>query len=143
MPVATASNFVHIYHKYNCLAHLCSIIYLSMLTPQEEQFVQYWRQNRDREKKLFRQLMIGLPAGMLLAIGVVASVVTARWYERADMIANAKINPNVLIVALLAIVVFIAIFYKKFQWDQREQLYKELLSKQNKAARHEAPPSGD
>jgi cation transporter-like permease len=103
-----------------------------MLTPHEEQFVQYWQQNRDREKKLFRQLLVGLPAGVLLAIGIVASVVTDRWYERADMVANSKMNPNVLIVALLAIVVFIAIFYKKFQWDQREQLYKELMVKKEK-----------
>lgn len=100
-----------------------------MLTPQEEKFIQYWQQNREREKKLFRQLLIGLPAGLLLAIGIVASVVTGQWYQNADMVANSQLNPNVLIIAVLAIVVFIAIFYKKFQWDQKEQLYKELLSK--------------
>ena len=103
-----------------------------MLTPREEQFIQYWQQNRDREKKLFRQLLIGLPSGMLLAIGIVASVVTGQWYRRADMVANSELNPNVLIIAVLVIVVFIAIFYKKFQWDQKEQLYKELLSKKEK-----------
>src|SRR5690349_3170802 len=108
-----------------------------MLTPQEKQFIQYWQQNRDREKKLFRQLLIGLPAGMLLAIGIVASLVTARWYERADMIANTELNPNVLIIAVLAIIVFIAIFSKKYQWDQKEQLYKELLSKQKKEEHNE------
>jgi len=103
-----------------------------MLTPQQEQFIQYWQQNRDREKRLFRQLLIGLPSGMLLAIGIVASVVTRGWYEGADMVANSELNPNVLIIAVLAIVVFVAIFYKKFQWDQKEQLYKELLSKKQK-----------
>ena len=103
-----------------------------MLTPKEKQFVEYWQQNRDREKKLFRQLLIGLPAGMLLAIGIVASLVTARWYERADMIANTELNPNVLIIAILAIIVFVAIFYKKYQWEQKEQWYKELMSKKEK-----------
>ena len=103
-----------------------------MLTPKEEEFILYWQQNRDREKKLFRQLLIGLPSGMLLAIGIVASVVTGQWYQRADMVANSELNPNVLIIAVLAIVVFVAIFYKKFQWDQKEQLYKELLSKKQK-----------
>jgi uncharacterized membrane protein YcjF (UPF0283 family) len=103
-----------------------------MLTPQEEQFIKYWQENRDREKKLFRQLLLGLPAGMLLAIGIMATLVTGQWYQRADMVANAELNPNVLIVAILAIIVFIAIFYKKYQWDQKEQLYKELLSKQKK-----------
>lgn len=103
-----------------------------MLTPQEEQFIKYWQENRDREKKLFRQLLIGLPSGMLLAIGIIASLVTRQWYQQADMVANTELNPNVLMVAILAIVVFIAIFYKKFQWDQKEQLYKELLSKKEK-----------
>ena len=108
-----------------------------MLTPQGQQFIQYWQQNREREKKIFRQLLIGLPAGMLLAIGIVASLVTARWYERADMVANTELNPNVLIVAILAIIVFVAIFYKKYQWDQKEQLYKELLSKEEKENENE------
>jgi uncharacterized membrane protein YcjF (UPF0283 family) len=138
MPAVTASNFVHIYHKYNCLADICIIIINLMLTPQEERFIEYWQQNRDREKKLFRQLLIGLPAGLLLAIGIVASVVTRQWYQQADMIANSELNPNVLIIAILAIVVFIAIFYKKFQWDQKEQLYKELLSKKRKEKKDNA-----
>jgi membrane protein implicated in regulation of membrane protease activity len=103
-----------------------------MLTPQEQQFIEYWQQNRDREKKIFRQLLIGLPVGMLLAIGIIASLVTAQWYQQADMVANSKLNPKVLLIAILAIIVFIAIFYKKFQWDQKEQLYKELLSKKEK-----------
>ena len=103
-----------------------------MLTPQEEQFIKYWQENRDREKKLFRQLLIGLPAGLLLAIGIIASLVTRQWYEQADMVANSEVNPNVLIIAILAIVVFVAIFYKKFQWDQKEQLYKELMVKKEK-----------
>lgn len=103
-----------------------------MLTPQEQRFIEYWQKNRDREKKLFRQLVIGLPAGLLLAIGIVATLVTRGWYEQADMVANSELNPNVLIIALLIIIVFIAIFYKKFQWDQKEQLYKELLNKQQR-----------
>jgi len=109
-----------------------------MLTPQEQRFVDYWQQNRDREKKLFRQLLVGLPAGLILAIGIIASVATRQWYQQADMVTNSELNPNVLIIAVLAIVVFVAIFYKKFQWDQKEQLYKELLSKQQKEKNNEA-----
>lgn len=104
-----------------------------MLTKHEERFVEYWKQNRDKEKKLFRQLLIGLPLGLLMGIGIVASVVTGGWYTRAIMVANTEMNPNVLIVAVLAIIVFIAIFYKKFKWEQNEQQYKELLHKQHKA----------
>jgi hypothetical protein len=35
----------------------------------------------------------------------------------------------VLMIALLLIVGFTAIFYQKYQWDQYEQRYRELLSK--------------
>ena len=103
-----------------------------MLTANEEQFIEYWKNNRDREKKLFRQLLFGLPIGLLLGMGIFASLITSKWYERADMVANTQLNPNVLIVAILAIAVFTGLFYKKFKWEQNEQLYKELLSKKEK-----------
>ncbi len=103
-----------------------------MLTKNEEQFIEYWKNNRDREKKLFRQLLFGLPIGLLLGVGISASLVTGKWYKQADMIANTQLNPNVLIVAILAIAVFTGLFYKKFKWDQNEQSYKELLYKKEK-----------
>jgi hypothetical protein len=103
-----------------------------MLTTHEERFIDYWKNNRDREKKLFRQLLFGLPLGLLLGVGIFTSLVTGKWYERADMVANTELNPNVLIVAILAIAVFTGVFYKKFKWDQNEQLYKELLAKKRK-----------
>lgn len=103
-----------------------------MLTKNEERFVEYWKNNRNREKKLFRQLLFGLPLGLLIGGGIIISVVTDKWYERADMIANTQMNPNVLIIAVLSIAVFTGLFYKKFKWDQNEQLYKELLTKKDK-----------
>jgi uncharacterized membrane protein YdjX (TVP38/TMEM64 family) len=75
--------------------------------------------------------LVGLPVGLLLG-GVIAFNFYSGWYDRADAMANAKFNPMVLVVALLIIAVFIAVFSKKFQWDQREQKYKELLYKKEK-----------
>ena len=103
-----------------------------MLSPDEERFIEYWATNREREKRTFRQLLYGLPLGLLLGTGIFLSVVTDTWYERADMVANTQMNPNVLIVAILAIAVFTGLFYKKFKWDQNEQTYKELLFKKKK-----------
>ncbi len=103
-----------------------------MLSKNEERFIDYWEHNREREKKLFRQLLFGLPLGMLIGGGIIISVVTDKWYERADMVANTKLNPNVLIIAVIAIAVFTGLFYKKFRWDQNEQLYRELLVKKKK-----------
>ena len=103
-----------------------------MLSQSEERFIEYWKNNRDREKKVFRQLLFGLPLGLLIGAGIFVSLITDSWYERADMLANSQMNPNVLIVAILAIAVFTGLFYKKFKWDQNEQLYKELLAKKRK-----------
>lgn len=103
-----------------------------MQTNHQERFIEYWKNNRDREKKLYRQLIFGLPLGLLISGGIIISVITDRWYERADMVANTELNPTVLIVAVVIIAVFTGFFYKKFRWDQNEQLYKELMAKKKK-----------
>jgi hypothetical protein len=102
-----------------------------MLTRQEEKFIEYWAKNREREKKLLRQFFIGLPAGLLIAGGIILSL-DLDWYERANMVANASLNPYILLLAIIGIVVFMAIFYKKYQWDMKEQRYRELLFKKEK-----------
>jgi len=92
-------------------------------------FLDYWAKNRDRQKKLLYQLGVGLPLGLVLGAVIMANFFSG-WYKRADMIANSQFNPVVLYIAVLLIAVFFAVFSKKFQWDQQEQRYKELLHKQ-------------
>ena len=108
-----------------------------MLTEKEKQFIEYWQQQRSRQKKLLYQLGVGLPFGLLLG-AVILSNFFSGWYKRAEMIANSQFNPVVLYVAVLAIAVFVAVFSKKFQWDQQEQRYKELLHKKSKEELMEA-----
>jgi hypothetical protein len=102
-----------------------------MLTPQQEGFLKYWERNRDREKKWTRQLFIGLPIGLLISGGVLLSL-DLDWYPRANMVANASLNPYVLVFAITAITVFTAIFYKRYQWDMKEQRYRELIVKKER-----------
>lgn len=99
-----------------------------MLSAQEEKFIAYWEKNRDREKKLLRQLYIGMPVGLLIGLGIMLSLSTG-WYERADMVANSQLNPNVLTIGIVAIAVFTGIFYKKYRWDMNEQHYRELMAR--------------
>lgn len=94
-----------------------------------------------------RQLLIGLPMGLVLGGGILLSLGSG-WYQRANMVANSQINPNVLTIAILAIIVFMAIFYKKYRWDQYEQQYRELMAKKHAGektahAAHEAPPQSE
>ena len=105
-----------------------------MLSKEENDFIQYWERNRLRQKKLFRQFLVGIPIGLLFVIPTVISF-TSGWYKRADMEANsADFNPMVLFVALLLIVGFTAIFYQRWKWDQYEQRYRELVIKRERDA---------
>jgi hypothetical protein len=102
-----------------------------MLTEEEKKFMIYWEKNRQREKKILRQFFIGLPMGLIISAGIILSL-DLNWYPRANMVANTSLNPYVLFIAIIAIVIFTAIFYKKHQWDMQEQRYRELLHKKEK-----------
>jgi uncharacterized membrane protein len=102
-----------------------------MLTEQDRRFVEYWEKNRVKERKTVRQFMVGVPFGLVFAIPILVILFSGKfWYERADAVANSKANPIVLIIAILLITAFVAIFYKKHQWDQKEQLYREIKAKE-------------
>ena len=100
-----------------------------MLSKEENDFIRYWEGNRLRRKKTLRQFLLGIPAGLLIVIPIVLSLVSG-WYKRANMEANSQdFNPGVLLVALLFIVGFTAIFWQRHQWDQCEQRYQELVAR--------------
>jgi hypothetical protein len=116
-----------------------------MLTKEENDFIHYWEANRLRRKKVFRQLLVGIPAGLLIVVPIVINLVSG-WYKRATMEVNSSdFNPMVLLVALLLIVGFSAIFWQSHQWDQYEQRYRELLARRDRDERRAAvaPVSGD
>ena len=107
---------------------------ITMLTQQEKDFIDYWQRNRDRQKRTFKQFLIGIPIGLLFAIPICINFFSG-WYKRAAMMSGTPdFNPLVLIIAMVVIVSFIAIFSKRHQWDMREQKYLELLSKQERDA---------
>jgi len=101
-----------------------------MLTQQEKDFIEYWGRNRDKQKRVFKQFLIGIPVGLLFAVPICINFFSG-WHKRAAMVAGTPdFNPLVLIIAMIIIVSFIAIFSKQHQWDMREQQYKELIAKQ-------------
>jgi membrane protein YdbS with pleckstrin-like domain len=102
-----------------------------MLNERERQFLQYWEANRLRQKRWQQQLLAGIPMGFLFALPVIAIVFTSKfWYKRADMMVNATMNPYVLIVAVFVITVFVSIFYKRHQWDMKEQYFRQLKARE-------------
>src|SRR5215211_1976534 len=100
------------------------------LNEAEKEYIEYWERNRLREKKLLNQLLVGLPLGILFAAPVLLNLFGG-WYKRAGMQANAQMNPMVLLIAVLMIVVFVAIFSRKHKWEMKEQQYREFIAKRD------------
>jgi uncharacterized membrane protein len=102
------------------------------LSPREREFVEWWERVRDRERKTSRQLLTGLPLGLVFATPIILIFFSSRfWYKRAEMVGNSQFNPIVLLVAVIIIAVFVAIFNKKLKWEQREQYYKGLKARES------------
>lgn len=99
-----------------------------MLSDKEKAFLEYWEENRIKEKSVVRQFFPGLPIGLCLGIAILL-LFDSGWYERANMVAQAQSNPIVLFIGIAAIVAFTGFFYKKFRWEMNEQAYKELKIK--------------
>lgn len=74
--------------------------------------------------------MPGLRIGLLFSTAILLLVFSG-WYERAQMELNAKTPAWLLIVGVLLLTCFCSVFYQKFQWEQQEQQYQELLARRN------------
>ena len=104
-----------------------------MLDRREKLFIEYWELNREKEKNIFYQVLTGLPIGLLFALPIIFIVFTSRyWFKRADMVANTELNPVLLVSAVFIIATFVAVLYKRHQWEMKEQQYKELKVKENR-----------
>jgi len=100
-----------------------------MLNKQDEDFLSYWSVQRQRKKQFLRKLSIGLPLAVLIVSAVMINFLSG-WYAEADRIIRS--NASVIIVvliAVIAIVVFITVFSARHKWDQNEQHYHELLKR--------------
>ena len=102
-----------------------------MLTKEEAAFISYWSAEREKKKKFLKKLSIGLPLGVLIAAGSLVSLFSG-WYKKADMALH--MNGSVIIVvliAVIAIVIFITVFSAHHKWDQNELHYRELMARKD------------
>ena len=102
-----------------------------MLTPEEEKFVAYWKDNRSKQKNLLRQILPGFVVGIAIGAAIVL-LLDSGWYERANMVAASQMNPYTLLISIVLIAVFLGVFYKRHQWELNEQRYQELCAKRIK-----------
>jgi hypothetical protein len=102
-----------------------------MITEQEKLFIDYWDKNREKQKRSFYQLAIGLGVGLVFALPILLSVIFHDWYKQMIYISGSQMT--VILIGVLGITVFLALFRMKFKWEQNEQLYKELKYKEQQS----------
>lgn len=101
-----------------------------MITDEEKLFVNYWEKNSGKEKKLFHMLAFGLPIGLVFALPILLSVLFHDWYKNMVYVSDSEVT--IIMIAVMAIAVFYALFRMKFKWEMNDQLYKELKSKERR-----------
>ena len=110
-----------------------------MLTPQEEEFIKYWEENRAKKKKSLWRLSIGLQLAVCIVLALFINLLSG-WYKRAEMIIRSHSSLLItILLAALGIVVFISYFSANYRWEQYEQQYQELLAKKKRIASDAAP----
>lgn len=102
-----------------------------MLTKEELNFLKYWEAKRTTEYKSFSTFIKGLSRGLLIGIGILV-LLSAGWYQRANMEANTKFNPFLMILIVIIIAIFIAFIYRQYYWEQNEQRYAEIMTKKKR-----------
>ena len=125
--------------------HPCSLYYVSlhMFSKEEQDFIKYWEQNRNKQKRFFKQIAIGLPFGVLFAIAMFLNF-SSGWDKRVNEITknypSFKSLILVLLIALLGIVVFVSVFSVKVKWEKYEQRYRELLNREGAESKPKSEP---
>ena len=111
-----------------------------MLTKEEEDFIAYWSKARQNKKKFLKKASIGLPLGVLVALGLAASLVAAWYHRKANPILHdyAALIITVMIAGV-AIALFITIFAAHHKWDQNELFYEELMARSEKEMQQKNP----
>lgn len=106
------------------------LFYFAMLTSQEQKFVAYWSVQRTKKRR--PGYTIGFRMGVLIVGAIFISLVTG-WHKPAMMALRSDSSTIlVIMIALLLIVIFISVFAGRYQWEQREQRYQELVAKAGK-----------
>jgi uncharacterized membrane protein len=101
-----------------------------MLTKEDENFLKYWSEQRNKKKAFYGMASVGLRLGVFIAIGLALSLFAATFSRKANpVLENDSSLIITVMIAGIAIVFFITYFGAQHKWDQNELHYLELLKK--------------
>ncbi len=95
-------------------------------------FFEYWAVNRLKNKTSTRPFLKGLSVGFAIGIGILG-VIYLGWYQRADMQVSSSLSPFLFLIAIMGLSLFMAFFYRNYQWEMKEQRYLSILARKKKA----------
>ena len=108
-----------------------------MLTKEEQKFLTYWAQKRKEKRRTFA-FSFGLPFSVLGVLALFINLATG-WHKRAAMeMGGDSSTIIILLIAGIGIVTFITVFSGRYQWEQNEQRYQELLYKKDRLEKPDA-----
>ena len=102
-----------------------------MITENEKEFMVWWENNHEKEKKFSHKLLYGAPWGLIFALPVLLAVIFHDWYKNMIPISTSQII--LISIIVLAIAIFYALFKMQVKWEANDQLYKELKLKEKKS----------
>ena len=91
-------------------------------------FFNRWTEQRDHYKNAARPFFIGLSSGFAIGIAILLTIYLG-WYQRANMEWNSSLSPILFLLAVIGISLFMAFFYRNYQWEQNEQRYLSILAR--------------
>jgi len=108
-----------------------------MLTNDEQKFLDHWAVQRTKKRR--SGFNIGFPAGVLLVLAIFISIVTG-WHKQATIALRSDTSTVlVIVIAAVGIVVFMCVFAARYQWEQKEQRYQELLARETQPLKSNKP----
>ena len=98
---------------------------------RDKDFIKYWETKRLGNKNNPLLFVKGFSIGLFIG-GLCVIMLGMEWYQRANMVANSKMNPFILFIAIIVLASGLAILFNNFKWEQNEQYYQELIHKKRK-----------
>ncbi len=106
-----------------------------MLSQKEIEFVNHWNTVRLEHSSFGSKMKRGLPMAILFSMPILFSVAAVyffspEWYTKVGQKASGSFLP--IFIAVFICILFFAYFRMHFKWEMNEQLYQELMAKENK-----------
>ncbi len=124
-----------------------------MLSEKDRAFITRWEAVRETESTFRHKFLAGLPMALLFALPIliffaIVKIFFPSWFTTATHKSTDIVVPEMTqrfmtlsagdvvmaFIAVIVVVLFFSYFRMHYNWENNEQLYRELKSKEKKGA---------